>query len=79
MYEDDNQFKQEMARTFDMSNLGQLTYYLGIEVSKYSNEITLNQNRYALKILEEAGMKECNAVHIPMDSGLKLEKSEEEN
>ena len=74
-----NEFKKEMASTFDMSDLGRLTYYLGIEVNQHDNGITLKQNRYTLKILEEAGMNECNSVHVPMESGLKLAKSEDEN
>jgi len=36
----------------------------------------LNQSRYALKILEEAGMKDCNIV--PLETGLILEKLENE-
>ena len=71
-------FKQEMATKFEMSDLGKLSYYLGIEVNQHEDGITLNQSRYALKILEEAGMSDCNAVQIPMDSGLKLSKSEGE-
>jgi len=38
----------------------------------------LIQERYASKIVEEAGMNECNAVEVPMDSGVKLSKAEEE-
>lgn len=73
-----NKFKAEMASQFEMSDLGLLTYYLGIEVTQHSGGITLSQKRYASKILEAAGMKDCNPAHIPMDSGLKLEKSDEE-
>ncbi|KAG7547963.1 Zinc finger CCHC-type [Arabidopsis suecica] len=73
-----NKFKQEMASTFEMSDLGKLTYYLGIEVNQRQEGIVLNQTRYALKILEEAGMRDCNSVHIPMEVGLKLSKSETE-
>lgn len=51
-----------------------LTYYLGIKVKQHVEGITLSQNRYALKILEAAGMKDCNSVHIPMEAGLKLAK-----
>ena len=72
-----NEFKGEMTSKFEMSDLGRLTYYLGIEVTQHGDGITLNQNRYALKILQEAGMRECNPVHVPMEAGLKLEKSEE--
>ena len=72
------EFKLEMAMKFEMSDLGRLTYYLGIEVNQHAEGISLSQNRYALKILEEAGMQLCNAVQTPMEMGLKLAKSEEE-
>lgn len=71
-------FKTEMASKFDMSDLGKLSYYLGIEVCQEVGQITLNQKRYALRILEESGMNNCNMSHIPMEHGLKLEKSIEE-
>ncbi|XP_033138570.1 uncharacterized protein LOC103844422 isoform X1 [Brassica rapa] len=71
-------FKKEMSAQFEMSDLGKLTYYLGIEVTQHQGGITLSQKNYAEKILEEAGMKDCNLAHTPMDSGLKLSKSEEE-
>ena len=61
-----------MASNFDMSDLGKLTYYLGIEVCQHKDRINLSQKRYAVKILEEAGMAECNLVHTPMEAGLKL-------
>ena len=51
-----SEFKQEMSVNFDMSDLGKLTYYLGMEVCQYENEIHLNQRRYASKILEDAEM-----------------------
>ena len=37
-------FKKEMANTFDMSDLGRLSYYLGIEVCQHDKGITLSQN-----------------------------------
>ena len=67
-----------MAAKFEMTDLGKLTYYLGIEVIQSEYGIVLKQERYATKILEEAGMNECNAVQTPMDSGVKFSKAEEE-
>ncbi|XP_024004883.1 uncharacterized protein LOC112082029 [Eutrema salsugineum] len=67
-----------MATKFEMSDLGKLTYYLGIEVLQHENGIMLKQERYATKILEEAGMKDCNAAQAPMDPGLQLSKAKEE-
>ena len=72
------EFKKEMASKFDMSDLGRLTCYLGIEVEQYEGRITLNQRRYALKILEDSGMKNCNISHIPMEPGMKLSRADDE-
>jgi len=69
-------FKKEMASKFEMRDLGKLTYYLGIEVCPQEQGITLSQHRYAMKILEEARIKDCNLVHTPMESGLQLSKSQ---
>jgi hypothetical protein len=46
-------FKQEMSAVFRMSDLGLLTYYLGIEVKQSDDGISLTQGSYAKKILEK--------------------------
>ncbi|KAG7599886.1 Zinc finger CCHC-type [Arabidopsis suecica] len=71
-------FKKGMAEKFEMSDLGKLTYYLGIEVIQSKDGIKLCQERYANKILEETGFGDCNAVHIPMCANLKLSKAQTE-
>ena len=69
-------FKAEMHRLFKMSDLGLLSYYLGIEVKQEDGEITICQRAYAEKILVRAGMGECNACHTPMEVRLKLIKQD---
>ena len=61
-----------------MSDLGKLTYYLWTEVCQHEGGILLKQDRYAMKILEETGMSECNLSHTPMEQNLKLSKSAKE-
>lgn len=73
-----HEFKEEMVTKFEMRDLGKLTYYLGIEVHQNSEGTTLKQERYAAKILEEAGMGECNVCQIPMEVNLKLSKGQNE-
>lgn len=63
-----------MHHLFDMSDLGLLCYYLGLEVKQDARAITLCQSAYAEKILEAAGMTGCNACHTPMENRLKLGK-----
>ena len=50
-------FKAEMKKVFRMSNLGLLSYYLGIEVHQSSSGITLRQEAYAGKLLERRGIR----------------------
>jgi hypothetical protein len=70
------EFKKEMKGSFSMSDLGLLTYYLGIQVDQKEGVTTLCQSSYALKILENAGMKGCNPCHVPMENRLKLSKND---
>ena len=55
-YQDILEFKKDMSKRFEMSDLWKLTYYLGIKVHQHETGISLRQDRYATKILEEAGM-----------------------
>lgn len=56
------EFKQQMSKTFSMSDLGLLSYYLGMEVRQKPEEITVCQRAYAAKIVEQCGMTGCNPV-----------------
>lgn len=69
-------FKEQMSREFDMSDLGKLTYYLGLEVDQCKGYIELKQTAYAKKILEKAGMCDCNPVKYPMEHKTQLHKDE---
>jgi hypothetical protein len=63
-------FKVEMATRFQMSDLGALSYYLGIEVKQGSGEVTLGQRAYARKL----GMANCKPTTTPMEERIKLSK-----
>jgi hypothetical protein len=67
-------FKKQMMKSFSMSDLGLLSYYLEIQVDQKEGVTTLCQSSYTLKILEQAGMKGCNPCHVPMENRLKLSK-----
>ncbi|GJZ74312.1 uncharacterized mitochondrial protein-like protein [Tanacetum coccineum] len=63
---------RRMASQFEMSDPGELTYYLGIEVSQGNDCIEIKQERYTMKILKEPGMEDCNPALCPMEPRLKL-------
>ena len=66
------EFEQQMCKTFSMSDLGLLSYYLGMEVRQKPGLITICQRAYAEKIVEQCGMKGCNPVDTPMEQNNKL-------
>lgn len=72
-----DRFKAQMEDKFEMSDLGLLAYYLGIEVSQAEGNISIKQSAYATKILKEVGMTDCNKTLIPMDPGTRLTKNTE--
>jgi hypothetical protein len=65
-------FKEEMTTTFQMSDLGPLSFYLGIEVHQDDSGITLRQTTYAKRVVELAGLTNCNLTLTPMEERLKL-------
>jgi hypothetical protein len=65
-------FKEEMNATFQMSDLGHLSFYLGIEVHQGDSGMTLRQTAYAKRIVELAGLTDCNPALTPMEERLKL-------
>ncbi|GKC59016.1 ribonuclease H-like domain-containing protein [Tanacetum coccineum] len=56
-----------------MTDLGPLHYFLGIFVSRDDTGMFLCQRKYALKILERAGMLNCQPCRTPVDTESKLD------
>ena len=71
------EFKKSMMVEFEMSNLGMMHYFLGIEVVQSTNEIFISQKKCVQDILDKFQMKDCNPVSTPTEFGLKLNKDHE--
>nr|GEZ86341.1 ribonuclease H-like domain, reverse transcriptase, RNA-dependent DNA polymerase [Tanacetum cinerariifolium] len=69
----------QMEEKFEMSDLGLLAYYLGIEVTQTGGVITIGQTGYINKILKKTSMMKSNDTKIPMDPDTKLVKAEDGN
>ena len=67
-------FKEDMKATFQMSDLGLLSFYLGIEVHQDHSGIALRQSAYAKRIVELAGLTDCHPALTPMEERLKLSR-----
>lgn len=55
-----------------MTDLGELHHFLGLAVRRDSHGMFLSQTRYALEILERAGMSSCHPALTPVDTSPKL-------
>ncbi|CAN6709377.1 unnamed protein product [Malus baccata var. baccata] len=58
--------EQNLAVEFEMKNLGDLKYFLGVEVARSSRGIFLSQRKYVLDLLKETGMLGCKPVDTPI-------------
>lgn len=69
-------FKEQMSNEFDMSDLGSLSFYLGIEVEQCEGGIVLKQEAFARSLLSKTGLMDCNLTHCPMEHKVTLDKDE---
>ncbi|XP_056685955.1 uncharacterized mitochondrial protein AtMg00810-like [Spinacia oleracea] len=60
---------------FAMKDLGPLSYFLGIAVTRHSGGLFLSQKQYATEIIERAGMASCKPSSTPVDTKAKLSAS----
>jgi histone deacetylase 1/2 len=62
----------DLNKEFALKDLGELHYFLGIEVKKMDNGILLTQEKYTSDLLSRVGMADCKPMNTPMSSTEKL-------
>ncbi|GJW68388.1 retrovirus-related pol polyprotein from transposon TNT 1-94 [Tanacetum coccineum] len=65
-------FSELMVKRFEMSMMGEMKFFLGLQVNQFSNGIFINQSKYILDILKRFGMENCDTVPTPMVEQAKL-------
>jgi hypothetical protein len=73
---DISDLKKLLKQKFEMKDLGELRYFLGIEVIHSPKGIWLLQRQYALNKLSEYGMTVCKPISIPLEQNVKLSANE---
>src|SRR5438045_2092145 len=69
---DINELKAQLKEEFEMKDLGELKYVLGMQVyrDRERGQIHINQSGYVNSVLEKFGLLECNPVSTPIATGM---------
>nr|GEZ43253.1 retrovirus-related Pol polyprotein from transposon TNT 1-94 [Tanacetum cinerariifolium] len=67
-------FSNEMSSKFQMSVIGEMSFFLGLQVSKSPGGIFINQSKFALEILKKFRMNSCDSIDTPLVDRLKLDE-----
>jgi len=62
--------KSQMKSFFKLRDLGELKYFLGLEIVRSDKGIHISQRKYALDLLDETGQLGCKPSSIPMDPSM---------
>ena len=62
-------FSLVMQKEFEMSLLGELTYFLGLQIQQNKGGIFLSKTKYLKQILKKYGMEDSKQVCTPMVTG----------
>jgi hypothetical protein len=63
---------KDLEEEFALKDLGDLHYFLGIEVNKVRDGVILTQDKYASDLLKKVGMSDCKPVSSPLSTSEKL-------
>ena len=69
--------EKELRERFKLKNLGPLSHYNGIRITRSTDRYTMTQGAYTQKMLSQHRMDECNPKATPMEHS-KLETAQDE-
>ncbi|XP_052882649.1 uncharacterized mitochondrial protein AtMg00810 isoform X4 [Gossypium arboreum] len=64
--------KEFLSLEFQLKDLGNLRYFLGMEIARSKAGISISQRKYVLDVLSEVGLLGCKPAETPMEPNLKL-------
>ncbi|GJT59129.1 retrovirus-related pol polyprotein from transposon TNT 1-94 [Tanacetum coccineum] len=70
-------FAKIMHVEFEMSMMGELNFFLGLQIKQIEDDISFNQSKYIKEMLKKFGLENSKPMKTPMSSDTKLTKDEE--
>ncbi|GJV12175.1 retrovirus-related pol polyprotein from transposon TNT 1-94 [Tanacetum coccineum] len=61
-----SRFAKLMKDNFEMSMMGEMKFFLGLQVHQSPRGIFINQSQYTLELLKKHGMDGCDSISTPM-------------
>ncbi|KAJ9561381.1 LOW QUALITY PROTEIN: hypothetical protein OSB04_006541 [Centaurea solstitialis] len=65
-------FENIMTQEFKMSMMGEINFFLGLQVKQFPDGIFINQSKYIFDLLKKYDMSTCNSIGTPMATGNKI-------
>ena len=62
-----DEFKLEMKKAFEMTDLDLMNYFLSMEIKQNHNEVFICRKKYTREILKNFQMEDCEAMNTPMN------------
>ncbi|XP_059435041.1 uncharacterized mitochondrial protein AtMg00810-like [Corylus avellana] len=69
---------KDLNSVSSLKDLGEMKYFLGLEIGRSAKGISFSQRKYALEVLDECGMLASKPSSVPMESNFKLSREEGE-
>ncbi|GKB96675.1 retrovirus-related pol polyprotein from transposon TNT 1-94, partial [Tanacetum coccineum] len=70
-------FEKLMHEKFQMSSMGELTFFLGLQVKQKKDGIFISQDKYVAEVLKKLGFTEVKTASTPMETQKPLLKDED--
>jgi len=70
------EFSQDMQSEFEMSMMGELNFFLGLQIKQTKNGIFISQSKYSKELFNKFGMKNAKPMATPMSIACYLDKDE---
>nr|KYP31691.1 Retrovirus-related Pol polyprotein from transposon TNT 1-94 [Cajanus cajan] len=70
------EFSKTMQGEFEMSMMGELTLFLGLQIKQMSDGIFISQSKYCNELLKKFGIEGCKEVATPISSTCNLDLDE---
>ncbi|KAK6149158.1 hypothetical protein DH2020_016683 [Rehmannia glutinosa] len=68
-----DKFSNLMQSKFEMNMMGELTFFLGLQVKQLKDGTFISQTKYTRDLMKKFGMEEKSSVKIPMNTSVKMD------